>query len=327
MIVVTGGLGFIGRHLTHHLLEQGRAVRILTRGLPVAGAAAVVSVGPEPDAATLRGALEGADAVVHLAARVHVMDEVSGDPLGEFRRANVDLTRHLIRAASEVGVRRLLFASSVKAMGETTTSPWTEESDIRPVDPYGISKREAEEVVLDGSARGGPEGVVVRLPAVFGPGMGGNLLRLFETIRRGVPLPLGAIHNRRTLLFVRNLADLLARLIDAPGAGGETFMAGEPRAVSTPELVRLIAAALGRRPRLLPVPVSLFRMAGRIGDAVGRWVPAPVSSSVVDRLTGNLEVDSTKLMRRLGYPRQYSLEEGIQQTADWFLGRRREASA
>ncbi|MEO8450977.1 MAG: NAD-dependent epimerase/dehydratase family protein, partial [Gemmatimonadota bacterium] len=136
MIVVTGGLGFIGRHLVRRFVAEGRGVRILTRGHPRTGSALVVSVGAEPDLATLRAALEGADTVVHLAARVHVMRETSGDPLEAFRRANVELTRRIVRAASDVGVRRLLFASSVKAMGESTTSPWTEQSATRPVDPY-----------------------------------------------------------------------------------------------------------------------------------------------------------------------------------------------
>jgi nucleoside-diphosphate-sugar epimerase len=240
---------------------------------------------------------------------------------------NVEGTRTLAQAAARAGVRRLVLASSVKAMGEGAAAGWTEETPPRPVDPYGISKLEAERALWEVSAGGALQGVALRLPLVYGAGVKGNLLRLFQAVDRGVPLPLGRVRNRRSLAFVGNVAEAVRAVLDAPAAAGEAFLVSDGRDLSTPELIRLIGAALGRSPRLLPVPPALFRAAGRAGDGVARVLPWPLTSAAVDRLLGSLWVDPGKLRRLTGWAPPFTPEQGLREVAEWYHGRGAEARA
>lgn len=274
-----------------------------------ADARVVGEVGPET---AWQGVLAGVDTVVHLAARVHVMKDTASDPLALHRRTNRDGTRRLADEAARAGVRRLVFLSTVKVHGERTPdAPFTEEDVPAPQDPYAISKWEAEQALHEVAARSSLQVVVLRPPLVYGPGVKGNFLSLLKLCDRGLPLPVGCIRNRRSLLAVQNLADAICRCIDAPGAAGGTFLARDGTDFATPDLVRAIAAALGRTVRLLPVPVAVLRMAGEI----------PGIGAAVGRLLDSLAVDDGKLRRTLGWTPPLTITDALAATAEWFAAR------
>ncbi len=261
------------------------------------------------DVAAIRRALRDADAVVHLAARVHVMRDRAADPLAAFRRVNVDGTRTVAGLALEAGVRSFLLASSVKAMGEETTArPWTEQDAPAPVDPYGISKLEAEHALADLGATGRMTTSALRLPLVYGPGVRANMLRLFQLVDRGWPVPFGGIRNQRSLVYARNAAAAVVSLLGRDG-GHEAYFVSDGTDVSTPELIGRIGVALERRVRLLPAPVMLLRAARRFR--------IPVAAGAAARLLGSLAIDSSKLRAFMG-PMPYTLDDGLRATAVWY---------
>ncbi len=252
---------------------------------------AVGELGPETD---WREALRGVDVVVHLAARVHQMNDTAADPLAEFRLVNVEGTRRLAEQAAAAGARRFVFVSSIKVNGEATApgAAFRETDSPDPQDAYGISKYEAEQAAFEVGRRAGIEIVIVRPPLMVGSGVKGNLASLAQAIRRGRPLPLGAItENRRSLLDVRNLADALMLCAVHPAAAGEVFLLSDGVPVSTAELARHIGRATERDPRLVPVPPSCIRLAARL---LGKGAAA-------ERLTGSLLIDNTKIRRTLDW--------------------------
>jgi nucleoside-diphosphate-sugar epimerase len=310
MLLLTGATGFVGRATLAAANEWGLPVRVVVRGDGIpAGAAEVVRVRDLPTEDRWAAALEGVDTVIHLAARVHVRREVAADPLAVFRAINVEGTRRLAAAAAGAGVSRLVFVSSVKVHGEETpAAPFTSASPLAPADPYGQSKAEAEAALATVAAGSALDMVIVRPPLVYGPGVGANFLSLLRLVDRAVPLPFGRVVNRRSLVYVGNLADLLLAAATRTGrvAGAFTVTDGPP--VSTPELVRRIAAALGRPARLLPVPPGLLRVAGAM---IGR-------SAAVARLLGSLEVDGGALAVALGWSPLFDMDEGLRRTAEWY---------
>jgi nucleoside-diphosphate-sugar epimerase len=267
------------------------------------------------DIRALRQAIAGVEGVIHLAARVH-MAKSSGDREA-FRRVNVEGTRSLLEAAVAGGVRDFVFVSTVKVMGETSDEPWTEDMPAVPVDPYGATKLEAEQVVREFSSRAGLHAPILRPPLVYGPGMRANALRLFQAIDRGLPLPLGGIQNRRSFLYVGNLTVALLGTLTSQD-GNDTFFVSDGHDLSTSELATAVARALGRPSRLVRVPVSLLEAAGRIGDLLARVRPFPLNSPAVARLTGSLAVDTSKLSRQTGYSPPFSMTEGLRITAEWY---------
>lgn len=322
-VLVTGATGFLGRQLCEALRARGIPVRGLVRD-----PSARLGHGVEPvhapdllDRGAVRRAVAGADAVVHLAARVHVMRDAAADPLAEFRRVNVEGTRTLLEEAVAAGVRSFVFVSSVKAVGEAGTVPWDETTPPRPVDPYGISKLEAETLVRATAERAGLHAPILRLPLVYGPGVKGNMLQLFRLVDRGVPLPFGAVPNRRSLVYSGNVAAAVLAVLDAPAAASETFFVSDGRDLTTPELIREVGRALGVAPRLLRVPPGLLRAAARAGDVVSRVAPFPLTSAALQRLTGSLSLDTSRIGRVTGYRPPYSVEEGLRATADWYRAR------
>jgi nucleoside-diphosphate-sugar epimerase len=318
--VVTGSNGFVGSWLCSALHEGGTEVRGIGRGNPgPLGRHTSYHRADLLDAVALRPALAGADTLFHLAARVHVMRESAVKPLEEFRRVNVEGTRVLLKEAVRAGVRRVVFASTVKAVRETSSVPLTEDAVPRPADPYGVSKLEAEAVVRSVAEHGAIDATILRLPLLYGPGMTGNMLSLFRLVGRGMPLPLGLVHNRRSLAFVGNAVAAMLAVLPSSTPPARTFFVSDGRDLSTPELLGLIGGALGRTVRLVPVPTPLFRLAGRAGDLISPLFPVPLTSAAVDRLLGSLVVDSSALTRAVGFRPPYSVEGGLRLTADWYL--------
>ncbi len=307
-ILVTGASGFIGRALCESLATSGRTPRRAVRH-PLSGTSdttAIGNIGPDTD---WKSALEGVRCVVHLVARTHVLRETAADPLSEYRRINVMGTERLAREAAANGVRRIVFLSSVKVNGErTSTRPYTEDDMPRPEDAYGISKLEAEQALTRVAAETRLEIVILRPPLVYGPGVKGNFLRLMDIVTRGVPLPLSSVANRRSLVYVGNLVAAITHAIDAPQAAGRTYLVSDGDDISTPTLMRGMANALGVISRLFPCPPALLNIAGILS---GR-------SAEISRLTGSLQVDSSRIRRELGWTPPFRLEQGLAVTARWY---------
>ena len=252
-------------------------------------------------------ALRGVEVVVHTAARVHVMEESATDPLAEYRRINVEGTLVLARQAAQTGVRRFVFVSSIKVNGERTLPGMAFRAiDVpAPEDPYGVSKAEAEEGLLALGRATGMEIVIVRPPLIYGPGVGGNFVRLLRWVQRGVPLPLGAVNNRRSLVGLDNLVDLLVTCLDHPKAAGKVFLVSDGEDLSTTMLLCRVAGAMGRRAWLLAVPPSFLRAGAKV---LGR-------EEMVRRLLESLQVDITHTRETLGWAPPVSVDEGLRRTA------------
>lgn len=314
-ILITGATGFVGGLLCKRLLAEGYALQGTL--LPAEDPALLVSGVRPTIVASLASdtcwdaALAGIVTVIHLAARVHVMDDRCSDPLQEFRKVNVAGTLKLGRDAAKAGVRRFVFVSSIKANGEETPVPYGAGSLPNPVDPYGISKWEAEQGLRGIAAETGMELVVVRPALVYGPGVKGNFLNLLKAVQRGIPLPLASIRNTRSLIYVGNLVDALARCATHPAAAGKTYLLSDGEDVSTAQLVRKVAAALRVPVRLLAFPPVLIRLAGRVTG----------KSAAMRRLMGSLAIDSSGIRSELGWRPPFTMEEGLRVTADWFKKR------
>jgi nucleoside-diphosphate-sugar epimerase len=306
VVAVTGANGFVGRALMAALPRHDCEPRGLVRSGASADTVAVGDIGPDTDWGE---ALSGIDTVIHCAARVHVMKDDAADPLAEFRRVNTEGTRKLAEDAGRCGVKRLVFVSTIKVNGESTNYPsgslarFTPFDTPSPTDPYAISKWEAESLLREIVEGSGLEVVVVRPPLVYGPGVGGNFRTLIDAVRRGMPLPLGRVDNRRSLVALPNLVDLLGVCAVHPDAAGETFLVSDDDDLSTPELIRRIASALGREARLLPVPPALLRVAGRLTGQGER----------IERLIGSLQVDIGHTCRRLQWRPKTSVDAGLRE--------------
>ena len=308
LIAVTGQAGFVGKHVALELVNREFKVRAVLRNVksastPSDGNTNDVAVGDINSHTDWSAALAGVDCVIHCAARAQVMHETVGVALAAYRAVNVDGARRLAEQAAAAGVRRLVYLSSIKVNGEETAPGASFSLSDRPApeDPYGISKWEAEQALWEISAKTGLEVVVVRPPLVCGPRVKGNLARLLELVRLGLPLPFSALQNKRSLIGLDNLVDLLIRCVDHPEAAGQTFLVSDGEDLSTPDLVRYMAAAINRSPRLFPVPVSLLRLAG---SALGK-------RAEIDRLVGSLQIDSSHTRQVLSWAPPVSVQEGI----------------
>ena len=245
--------------------------------------------------------------VVHLAARVHVMTDHAADSLAEFRQVNVAGTLNLAMQAAEAGVKRFIFISSVKVNGESTeiNQPFTEENAANPQDAYGLSKHEAEQGLLLFTQQTGMEVVIIRPPLVYGVGVKANFASMLRAVKRGIPLPLGAIHNQRSFVYVGNLVSLILRCLDHPAAANQVFLVSDGYDTSTTELLRASALALGVKSRLLPVPQRLIAFATSM---LGK-------RAVAQRLCDNLQVDIAKAQTLLGWKPPVSMADGLKATA------------
>jgi len=313
-IAVTGANGFVGRALVNRLLADdvfgiSGGVRSAAASLPSRVKHVVLGdLGGNPD---FTGFLDGVEIIVHCAARVHVMDETALDPLASFRRINTEATLRLANKAVDAGVRRFVFLSSIKVHGERTENglPFKSADRCHPLDPYGRSKFEAESQLTELAARTGLEVVIVRPVLIYGPGVKANLRSLMSWLNRGLPLPLGAVRNQRSLLAMDNLVDLLVTCINHPSAPGGIFLASDGEDLSTPELATKVSAALGRKARLVPVPTSMLKFGGWM---LGR-------GGMVRRLVGSLQVDIEETHRILGWKPAVTVDDAIEAMVSDFL--------
>lgn len=316
MILVTGADGFVGQALCQELCRQDRIVRGAVRAQKPGAAAdnlrqvKLVSVGSIDGGTDWTAALNGVHTVIHLAGRAHVMHENKGDPLVQYRRVNVDGTKRLAQMAARAGAKRFVFMSSVKVNGETTVGgPFAEDSPPSPKDAYGISKWEAEQALNQFALSSGLEVVTLRPPLIYGPRVKGNFLRLMQAVARGYPFPLASTRNRRSLIYVDNLVDAILACVESPAAAGNTYLVSDGEDVSTPDLIRLLAGALGVPARLFPCPEVILKFGAAL---LGK-------SDAAARLTDSLQVDSSKIRNELGWQPQLTLAQGLEQTAQWYL--------
>lgn len=318
--LVTGSAGFVAPAVCAELQRLGYVVRGYSRSGAAPPGVTPFS-GDIRDRAMLRNAVSGVTAVIHLAARVHQRPDRSVAPseeLAKYRAVNVEGTRAVLEMAAAAGAGQFVHFSSVKAVAESSRVPLGEASTPGPVDPYGVSKLESEWVVRELAAAHHIQASTLRLPLVYGPGVCANMLRLFHAIDRRVPLPLGAVRNLRSVIFTGNVATATAAVLQRGSAHSEVFFVSDGVDVSTPNLLRAIGEALGTPARLVSVPVPALRLAGRLGDVIGRMASAPVDSDLMDRLTGSLQLDISRIRNVAGYVPRYSLAQGMASTAEWF---------
>ena len=310
--LITGCSGFIGRALSKRCIEERRTVKGTTRSvfkskfIPEGVYPIIVKdFGPQTDWSE---ALEGVNEVVHLAARVHEMDNSNLTSKDEYFRVNIAGTARLARAAADAGVRRMVFLSTIKVHGEGREEPYTEADSTAAQDPYSFSKVEAENALREISLRSQLETVVLRPPLVYGPEVGANFLRLIQLVERRVPLPFACVFNRRSLIFVENLVDAILTCLRQPEAAGKTYLVADAESPSTPEMITQIAEFLGVPAKLFSFPPFLLRIAA---DLCGKKRDA-------DRLLGSLIADTSKIQREIGWHPRFSLREGLRQTLDWY---------
>ncbi len=306
-VLITGASGFIGRSLSAELPNHGHTVRVAVRSanvhLDMFERAIISSMDSETD---WSAALNSVNIVIHLASRVHVMYDKVADPLAEFRKVNVDGTLKLAEQAAKVGVKRFIFISSIKVNGERTEldRPFTEEDASNPQDNYGLSKHEAELGLLLIAQQTEMEVVIIRPPLVYGPGVKANFASLIKAVKSKIPLPFGAISNKRSFVYVGNLVSLIARCIHHPAAANQIFLVSDGHDISITELLQGCALALGVKPRLLPISQSLIEVCAAL---LGK-------REVAQRICGNLQVDISKSRDLLGWSPPILVSDGLKAT-------------
>ncbi len=311
-VLITGATGFVGSAVCVMLREKGHMLSGTTRNADMRAGSGnvplyhVPDIGPGTDWSQ---PVAGADAVVHLAARVHVMKDRAADPLTAFRLVNTEGTKRLAEAAAAAGVKKFIYISTTKVMGELSGDrPFSGKDVPQPEDAYGISKWEAEQIVGEIGRNTGMETVILRPPLVYGPGVKGNFLSLLKACDRRWPLPLGKVTNQRSLIYVGNLAAAILVCLDQKGAAGRTYFVSDDGDVSTPDLIREISSALERSPNLINLPLAWLKLAGLMTG----------KSAAVERLTGSLTVDSGPIRTELGWSPAHSMMEGLKVTARWY---------
>lgn len=308
-ILVTGANGFVGKALCEEaVLRNINTYGATRKTCQLPNGINNVVVGDIDVHTNWQHALVGCDVVIHLAARVHVMQESSQDPLTEFRRVNVAATERLVRCAAASGVKRLVYVSSIKVNGEETFDGQTfaETDTPAPQDPYGVSKWEAEQVLHHVANETGLEVVIVRPPLVYGASVKGNFAQMVKILKRGLPLPLATINNQRSFIYVKNLVDALILCATHPSAAGNTYLVSDNEDLSTSELLRKLSIDLGVSPRLFSCPEFILKYAGKLFG----------KSEQVARLAGSLQIDSSKIRNELGWKPPFTVNEGLKATVN-----------
>ncbi len=313
-ILLTGATGFVGSALTQHLHQQGHSltatVRRVTDNLPPS--IQQIPLGDLLPNTDWTSVLNNVDTVIHLAARVHIMRDTAANPLEEFRRTNTAATLNLAQQAAAAGVHRFIYLSSIKVNGEYTVlnKPFTEDKiNASTNDPYGLSKYEAEQGLKEIAQQADMEIVIIRPPLVYGAGVKGNFQSMMNWLTKGIPLPLGGIHNQRSLVALPNLIDLIIICIDHPAAANQTFLVSDGEDLSTTELLKRLSKVLGKKPRLLPVPQKLLEISLNL---IGQ-------KAIAQRLCGNLQIDMTHTRELLDWTPPVSVDEALWQTAETYL--------
>lgn len=309
-ILITGATGFVGGHLCVELIQKKHQLLLAVSSLCDFKFPSTQIVVPEFNNFTISPeVLAGIDVVIHLAARVHVMDEQSSDPFKAFLEVNLHGTINPARQAAAAGVKRFVYVSSIKVNGEYTENKPFDEADLaNPQDPYAVSKWKAEQALRQLSEETGMEVVVIRPPLVYGPRVKANFLHLFTVVNKSVPLPLACIHNQRSMIYVGNLVDAIITCATHPKAANQTYLVSDGESVSTPQLIRNIAQALGKRIFLLPFPLSMMKFLARL---VGK-------ATAIDRLTQSLVIDNSKIRQELDWTPPFTMTQGLKVTADWY---------
>jgi len=313
-ILITGATGFVGKQLCNELhhdvcYEVYAAVRKKTES--VSEEIHQFEIGDLSAEIDWSNVLQGVEVVVHTAARVHIMNDSVVDPLAEFRIVNTAATLTLTRQAAERGVKRFIFISSIKVNGEMTkpNQPFQPDDTFIPVDPYGLSKYEAEQGLIKIAEESGMEFVIIRPPLVYGAGVRANFASMMKWIKIGLPLPLGAVQNQRSFVALDNLVSFIIHCIDHPKAANEIFLISDSEDVSTTELLRKVAKVFGQKALLLPVPIDWMRFVAKL---IGK-------GDVTSRLFGSLQVDSSKVYELLGWKQVITMDEQLKKTADAYL--------
>lgn len=312
-VLVTGANGFVGRAILDYLVRQpGLKILAVARrmfsDLPKGVELRIVS--SLSSSAEWPSVLSGVQVVIHSAARVHILQGAKGQSLPAFRAVNVNGTMNLARQASRAGVRRFIFISSIKVNGEGKPSgrPYTAGDEPSPQDPYGVSKREAEEKLRELEQETGMEVVILRPPLVYGPEVKANFLNLMKLVDTGIPLPFASLSNKRSLIFIGNLVDVILKCLGHINAAGKTFLVSDCDDLSTPELIRRIAKAMGKPARLFPFPPGLFSATEKL----------PCGFHSLSKITGSLTVDSSKTMEQLEWKPPWSVDHGFMETVAWY---------
>mgnify|MGYP001320361996 CR=1 FL=1 len=314
-ILITGASGFLGKSLlAEHTKISSYAIHSTTRDAALADEQSVFFISNIGKDTEWANSLADVDVVIHCAARAHVMNDGSVDPLTEYRKVNVAGTLNLARQAAEAGVKRFIFISSVKVNGESTTNrkAYSEDDLPQPEDAYGISKKEAEDGLQEIAKNTGMELVIIRPPLVYGAGVKANFLNLLKLSAKNIPLPFARVNNKRSMVYVGNLVDFIICCVEHPAAANQTFLIADDAPVSLAGLLKQMRTSLGLPVRLLPVPVAAFKVLGKVTG----------KQAVVDRLVGDLALNTQKAKMLLGWEAPYSFEQGIQITVEDFLSRK-----
>ncbi|MEM9162081.1 MAG: NAD-dependent epimerase/dehydratase family protein [Cyanobacteria bacterium P01_F01_bin.4] len=317
-VLVTGATGFIGGHLLPVLSQEcGKIVAAVRSedGQPFEASVRWVVVGEIDGQTDWQAALEGVDTVVHLAARAHQIKDTSADPEGDFQRVNVQGTANLVRQCVEHGVKHFVFISSIGAMATLSATQLTVDAPCHPDTPYGRSKFDAEKAVIE-LAGDAMTWTILRPTLVYGAGNPGNMERLIKLVDKGLPLPFGAIENRRSFIYVGNLVDIIVRVMTHPHAINQVFLASDGEDLSTPALIRALAECVDKPCQLLKISPGVLRLGGRLGDGLQAVLGRPIglNSETMERLLGSLFVDNSQLRSRLDWQPPYSLATGLQRT-------------
>ncbi|MEW5894434.1 MAG: SDR family oxidoreductase [Candidatus Omnitrophota bacterium] len=305
-VFITGATGFIGQKLCEEMLTRCWKIKACVRkgsGKLLPAGIESMSIDSIETCPFKKEDFSEIDTVIHLAARVHILKESENDSLAAFRKLNVHATECLARTAAAAGVKRFIFMSSVKVNGEGSAEIYREDDPPDPKDAYGISKKEAEDVLRRIGRETGLEIVILRSPLVFGPGVKANFRQLMKIAC--LPLPLKNVDNQRSMIYLGNLVDAVLTCVTHPGAAGQTFLISDGHDISTPDLVRKLAEAMGRRAHLFSLPGGVLNILGKIAG----------KSDAIEKLTGSLRVDSSKIREVLGWKPPFTTEEGIAETA------------
>jgi len=317
-ILITGVSGFVGKQLLPVLSKHGLYINAAVRRNlnNLTDNINPINIGNVDGNTKWHQALGGIDTVIHLVARAHILYDNTSNPEGEFLKINTEGTANLVKQSIAAGVKHFIFISSIGAMATLSDHPLTETSPCQPDTPYGRSKLQAEQALIELASQSNMTWTILRPTLVYGSGNPGNMERLIKLITRGLPLPFGSVNNRRSLLYVGNLVDAIATCLTHPNAKNQTFLVSDGQDLSTPELIRKIAYHLERPCHLLPVPPSLLKMAGHLGDTIEQFTkrPLPLNTSTIDRLLGSLVVDSSHIRNTLTWEPPYTVDEGLSKT-------------